>query len=87
MLRVALRVRSVIVAADTFCVYFDLRLRFELRNSPPQSVLRFCVFGGQGIFGLTKKTKTVLSGWTVCGKEYLLHWGHAGDLWKSGGPI
>ena len=38
--------------------YFDLRLRlFELRNSQPQSVLRFCVFGGQGFFGLTKKAK------------------------------
>ena len=28
-------------------------LAAELRNSQPQSVLRFCVFGGQGFFGLT----------------------------------
>ena len=26
------------------CVYFDVRLRFELRNSQPQSVLRFFAF-------------------------------------------
>jgi hypothetical protein len=45
------------------CVYFDLRLRFELSNSQPQSVLRFCVFGGQGFFGLTKKAKNRLAGW------------------------
>ena len=30
---------------------------WELRNSQPQSVLRFCVFGGQGFFGLTKKSQ------------------------------
>ena len=39
-------------------VVFDLRLRlFELRNSQPQSVLRFCVLGGQGLPGLTRKAK------------------------------
>ena len=39
------------------------KLVSELRNSQPQSVSRFCVFGGQGFFGLTKKAKNRLSGW------------------------
>ena len=80
-LRVALRAHniSIVVAGKLICVYFDLRLRFELRTSQPQSVLRFfCVFGGQGFFGLTKKAKARLSGWTVCGEEYITT-GRSGD--------
>ena len=38
-------------------LWLRFALRCELRNSQPQSVLRFCVFGGQGCFGLTKKSQ------------------------------
>ena len=49
--------RSVIVVAGKFASILICGLAAELRNSQPQSVLRFCVFGGQGFFGLTKKAK------------------------------
>ena len=45
--------RSVIVVAGKFASILICGLAAELRNSQPQSVLRFCVFGGQGFFGLT----------------------------------
>ena len=49
--------RSVVVVAGKFASILICGLAAELRNSQPQSVLRFCVFGGQGFFGLTKKSK------------------------------
>ena len=49
--------------AGKFASILICGLAAELRNSQPQSVLRFCVFGGQGFFGLTKKAKNRLSGW------------------------
>ena len=42
--------RSVIVVAGKFASILICGLAAELRNSQPQSVLRFCVFGGQGFF-------------------------------------
>ena len=49
--------RSVIVVTGKFASILICGLAAELRNSQPQSVLRFCVFGGQGFFGLTKKSQ------------------------------
>ena len=43
-------VRSVIVVAGKFAPILACGLAAELRNSQPQSVLRFCVLGGQGFF-------------------------------------
>ena len=42
--------RSVIVVAGKLASILICGLAAELRNSQPQSVLRFCVFGGQGFF-------------------------------------
>ena len=42
--------RSVIVVAGKFASILICGLAAELCNSQPQSVLRFCVFGGQGFF-------------------------------------
>ena len=50
--------RSVIVVAGKFASILICGLDSScVINSQPQSVLRFCVFGGQGFFGLTKKAK------------------------------
>ena len=49
--------RSVIVEAGKFASILICGLAAELRNSQPQSVLRFCVFGGQGFFGFRKQKR------------------------------
>ena len=49
--------RSVIVVAGKFASILICGLAAELRNSQPQSVLRFCVFGGQGFFGFRRNWK------------------------------
>ena len=51
---------AVIAVAGKFASILILQLIFELCNSQQQSILRFCVFGGQGIFRLTKKAKKKL---------------------------
>ena len=43
--------RSVIVVAGKLASILICGLAAELRNSQPQSILRFCVFGGQGFLG------------------------------------
>ena len=48
---------SIIVVAGKFASILICGLAAELRNSQPQSVLRFCVFGGQGFFGFRRNWK------------------------------
>ena len=43
--------------AGKFASILICGLAAELRNSQPQSVLRFCVFGGQGFFGFRRNWK------------------------------
>ena len=61
--------RSVIVVAGKFASILICGLAAELRNSQPQSVLRFCVFGGQGFFGFRNSQPQSVLRFCVFGGE------------------
>ena len=66
--------RSVIVVAGKFASILICGLAAELRirNSQPQSVLRFCVFGGQGFFGFQKQKRVTF----IFSETFVALWNH-----------